>query len=133
MKKTDREKDYPFIGELARRMPDPRDRLLYSPSADDLIELARREPGLARELAKERLLLARVGAGRRPLAEAIQLEMLDLMERDERRLAAYREASSAWAEHWPALAREIEALPLREAHARLTARAAELLPRAVRP
>jgi len=132
MKKTDRQKDYPFIGELARRMSDPRDRLLYSRSADDLIELARVEPTLARALVAERPLLARIGAGRRPLAEAIQLEMLDLMERDERRLAAYREASTAWAEIWPALAREIEGLSLPAAHARLTERAAGVLPREVR-
>lgn len=132
MKKTDREKDYPFIGELARRMTDPRDRILYSRSAEDLIELARSEPALVRALVAERPLLILIGEGRRPLAEAIQLEMLDLMERNERRLAAYREASSAWAELWPALAREIEGLPLLAAHARLTERAADVLPREVR-
>ena len=132
MKKTDREKDYPFIGELARRMTDPRDRLLYSRSADDLIELARREPVLARALVEERPLLGRIDAGRRKLSEAIQIEMLDLMEQDERRLAAYRAASSAWADLWPGLAREIEALPLGEAHARMTTRAASVLPPEVR-
>jgi len=132
MKMTDREKDYPFIGELARRMKDPRDRLLYSRSADDLIELARRDQELVRELAARRPLLERIGAGRRALAEAIQLEMLDLMERDARRLAAYREASSAWAELWPSLARELEDLSLPEAHERMTERAWERLPREVR-
>jgi hypothetical protein len=131
MKKTAREKDYPFIGELARRMTDPRERLLYSRSADDLIALARRHPEIARTLAEQRPLLARVGAGRRALAEAIQLEMLDLMERDERRLAAYGEAATAWAEVWPALVRALERLPLREAHARIVAEAAKVLPRAV--
>lgn len=132
MKKTDREKDYPFIGELARRMQDPRDRLAYSRSADDLIEFAERHPALVQELIPERPLLARIGAGRRALAEAIQLEMLDLMEQDERRLAAYREASSAWARLWPALARELDGLPLQEAHARMLASAADVLPRGVR-
>jgi hypothetical protein len=132
MEKRERERDYPFIGELARRMSDPRDRLSYSRSADDLIELARREPALAKELIADRPVLASIGAGRRALAEAIQLEMLDLMERDERRLAAYREASSAWAEVWPALAREIEGLPLLAAHARLVERAANVLPGEVR-
>jgi hypothetical protein len=83
-------------------------------------------------LATERPLLARIGAGRRALAEAIQLEMLDLMEQDERRLQAYREASSAWAEVWPELSRAVEGLPLLQAHARMTARAAELLPCEVR-
>lgn len=132
MKKTDREKDYPFIGELARRMKDPRDRLRYSRSADDLIELARRHSALVRELASERPLLARTGAGRRALAEAIQLEMLDLMERDERRLATYRAAAAAWADRWPVLSRELEGLPLLEAHARMVASADGILPPEVR-
>lgn len=132
MKKTDREKDYPFIGELARRMQDPRDQLLYSRSADDLMELARREPALARALAEERPLLARIGEGRRKLAEAIQLEMLDLMEVNERRLAAYREAASDWARLWPALSRELDALPLQSAHALLKERATGVLPEEVR-
>lgn len=128
MKKTDREKDYPFIGELARGMKDPADRLLYSRSADDLIALAREHPDLVRALAARRSVLARVDAGRRALAEAIQLEMLDSMEANERRLAAFAAASSAWAEGWPALARELDALPLREAHARMVERAAGVLP-----
>jgi hypothetical protein len=132
MKKTGREKDYPFIGELARRMSDPRDRLLYSRSADDLRELARLHPGLVRELGEQRPLLRHIGADRRALAEAIQHEMLDLMERDEQRLAAYREASSAWADHWPTLERELERFPLHAAHTQMVARAERLLPREVR-
>ena len=131
MKKTDREKDYPFLGELARRMTDPRDRFLYARSADDLIELARRHPGLAEDLVAERPLLARIADGRRPLLEAIQLEMLDLMEQNEMRLSKYRVASAAWAELWPALARETEGLALPEAHALLIRRAGGVLPREV--
>ena len=80
------------------------------------------------EVASQRPLLSRIGEGRRALAEAIQLEMLDLMEENERRLAAYRAASSAWAEGWPALSRELQARPLLEAHALLCERAAGLLP-----
>lgn len=128
MKKTDREKDYPFIGELARGMQDPADRLLYSRSADDLIALAHRHPELLQSLVSRRSVLARVDAGRRALAEAIQLEMLDSMEANERRLAAYAAASSTWAELWPALARELDALPLRDAHARMVERATGVLP-----
>jgi hypothetical protein len=132
MKKTAREKDYPFIGELARRMSAPRDRLLYSRSADDLLELARADPALVNELASRRPLLRSVGGDRRVLAEAIQREMLDLMEQVEERLSAYRVASMAWAERWQALERELEGLPLAEAHARIVASAERLLPREVR-
>ena len=134
MKKTDRQRDYPFIGELARRMTDPRDRLLYSRSPEDLVDLAGRHPDILRDLRAQRPVLSRVGQGRRALAEALQLEMLDLMEADERRLSAYRAASSAWAERWPARAREIEGLPLLEAHAKMVAESRRGLPeRPVRP
>lgn len=133
MKKTDRQRDYPFIGELARRMAAPRDQLLYSRSAGDLIELARHHLDLARSLAAERPLLARIGQDRRALAEALQLEMLDFMEANERRLAAYRAAASAWAERWLQTARELESLPLLEAHARFVGRAADVLPEKVFP
>jgi hypothetical protein len=132
MKKTAREKDYPFIGELARRMSAPRDRLLYSRSADDLRELARAHPALVGELVAQRPLLRSVGDARRALAEAIQREMLDLMEQDEQRLGAYREASTAWAGRWRALERELEGLPLPAAHARIVASAERVLPREVR-
>lgn len=133
MKKTDRQRDYSFIGELARRMPSPRDRLLFSRSADDLIELARVHPGLLPAASAERPLLARIGAGRQALAEALQLEMLDLMESDERRLSAYREASSAWAAGWPAHSRELDRCPLLEAHSTMVERAAGLLPERIEP
>jgi len=131
MKKTEREWDYPFIGELARLMDDPRDQLRYSRSADDLIELGECHADLVAELAPVRPLLGRLGEGRRALAEAIQLEMLDLMEEYERRLGAYRAASSAWAEAWPALNRELQPRPLSEAHALMLERAEALLPERV--
>ncbi len=131
MKKTDRQKDYPFIAEMARRMENPRDRLLFSRSAEDLIALTEEHAELARSLFAERPLLARVGTSRRALAEALQLEMLDLMEINERRLEAYRAASSAWAASWPALSRELERVPLMEAHALVQSRAAGVLPERV--
>jgi hypothetical protein len=131
MKKTDRQKDYPFIGELARKMETPRERLLYSRSADDLIELSNRHPELVESLRVERPLLAHIGANRRALAEALQLEMLDLIEANERRLQAYRTASGKWAESWPALSRELERLPLAKAHALMLSRASGVLPERV--
>ncbi|MBI5362686.1 MAG: hypothetical protein HZA53_05870 [Planctomycetes bacterium] len=133
MKKTDREKDYPFIGELARLMPDPRDQIRYSRSADDLIELAARHPGLVRELTPSRSLLARIAEGRRALAEAIQLEMLDCMEVNERRIRAYLRASEGWKKLWPALEREVDSLDLPQAHAFVVERARGVLPPEVGP
>jgi hypothetical protein len=54
--------------------------------------------------------------------------MLDLIEANERRLDAYRSASSTWAERWPSLSRELERLPLPEAHALMVTRATGVLP-----
>ena len=133
MKKTDRQRDYPFIGELARRMTDPRDRLMFSRSPEDLIELATNHPELWPELIAARRVLSKVSAGRRALAEALQLEMLDLIEANERRLAVYQSAASAWAATWPALAREIDHLPLAEAHATMLGAAQRVLPESPHP
>jgi len=58
LKMTQREKDYPVIGELARLMESPADQLRFSRSAYDLCRLCRDPPELAAELAEERSLLA---------------------------------------------------------------------------
>jgi hypothetical protein len=57
LKMTNREKDYAIIGELARAMSDPTDRLLFSRSARDLIELYGRFPDLAASLVAGRPVL----------------------------------------------------------------------------
>jgi hypothetical protein len=131
MKMTDRQRDYPFIGELARRMENTRDQLMYSRSADNLLELDRRHPELVRSLASQRAILGRIHDGRRPLAEALQLEMLDLVESHERRLAVFRAAALPWATPWPELTRELEGKPLQQAHELIVARAIELLPQRI--
>lgn len=131
MKQTDRQKDFPFIGELARLMPEVRDQLLFSRSAHDLIELQRLNPELVRELAPQRPLLASIDSGPRRLAESIQHEMLDLMEADQRRLAAYRQACATLQIEWAALSRTLDDLPLEQAHAVFVARASSVLPKRV--
>ncbi len=128
MKKTDREKDYVVIGELARLMSDPSDQMLYSRSARDLIALARRHPRLVAELAGRRPLLQRIAEGRERLEEALDAERRALMRANERRLEAHLEASRGWAEAWPALSAEVEGLSLERAHERIVARASDLLP-----
>lgn len=133
MKKTDRQKDYPFIGELARRMDHPEDQLYYSRSAEDLIELTLKHPAVAREVALRRPLLTHVNEGRRALAEALQVEMLDLIELSQERLRRYAAAAVRWREAWPTIASEIESLPLTEAHARLVEHAQRLLPTHLAP
>ncbi len=128
LKMTRREKDYAVIGELARRMDDPRSQLLYSRSSRDLIGLAREHPETLAEVLPRRPLLARVAEGREALDEALDRERRTLMRSDEERLARYRHASAAWASLWPGLDRETAHLPLAEAHRIITARAEGVLP-----
>jgi len=128
IKKTNREKDYVVIGELARRLVDPREQLLYSRSARDILALARQFPDVAAELAHDRPALAHVSAGRSALETALDAERRMLMARNEGRLRAYLRAARDWQAAWPAVERAIAGLPLREAHAVIVERAEDLLP-----
>ena len=128
MKKTNRDKDYAVIGELARKMTDVRDQLLESRSARDLSRIAKENPVLARELVGKRPLLARASGDRRTLQRALDEERLDLIEANESRLARYIRASERWASAWPAVQREIEGKRLLDAHSIVVRRAEPLLP-----
>lgn len=127
-KKTNREKDYAAIGELARLLTDPRDQLRYSRSSRDLIALATRHPELVRSLAGERPVLERIEEGRDALEEALDREKRALMRVNEERLEDYRHASREWETHWPRLGERIEGLPLSKAHPMLVEAATNLLP-----
>lgn len=136
IKMTQREKDYPVIGELARLMPEPADQMRYSRSARDLVRLCGEAPALAIELSRDRPLL-KLAAGGTPdldrLAEALDAERRSLIKRDAAHLAAYEQASLAWREQWPEVRREIDGLPLREAHRMVLAKAGPCLPREPSP
>lgn len=132
IKMTQREKDYPVIGELARLMPAVGDQMRYSRSARDLVRLCAEAPALAAELSRERPLLdlALGGAtGLDRLAEALDAERRTLIKRDAARIGAYEQAAAPWREKWPAVRREIEGLPLGEAHRIVTAKAGPCLPK----
>lgn len=128
IKKTNREKDYAVIGELARLMEDPRSRFLYSRSARDLIRLAKEEPGLLSELLPKRPALTAVSQGREPLERALDEERRQLMRKNEERLARYRKASRRWESLWPEVSKEIAGLTLPQAHQTLVSRAEGVLP-----
>lgn len=128
LKLTNREKDYAVVGELARRMEDPRSQLLYSRSSRDLIQLAADHPEALAEAARQRPLLARLGEGRDALDEELDRERRRLMRINEERLARYMSAAQGWAEIWPDVQRQIAGLPLPEAHRQMTARAEGVLP-----
>lgn len=128
LKMSRREKDYPVIGELARRMDDPKARLLYSRSSRDLLRLAEEHPDAVAAVLPRRPLLARIPEGRAVLEEELDRERRALMRADEERLAQFASASEAWTAAWPALSREIHDLSLHDAHAVITSRAEDLLP-----
>lgn len=128
LKKTNREKDYAVIGELARRMEEPRLQLLFSRSARDLLRLAEAHAELVDDLAGQRPVLLRIGDGRDALEQALDAERRSLIRANEKRLLGYREAIQAWSEIWPEVAAEIAERPLMEAHAIVVARAEGVLP-----
>jgi hypothetical protein len=128
IKKTNREKDYAVIGELARLLDDPREQLLGSRSARYLLALAAAHPDLVMDLAAERPALTQAAAGLEALESALDAERRVLMKADERRLQRYMTAAAAWAARWRAVEAEIGDLPLSRAHATLVARAESVLP-----
>jgi len=128
LKQTNREKDYAVIGELARQLASPRDQLLYSRSAQDLLALAAQHPQLTAELQLQRPLLAEISRGREHVEIALDAERRAQIHANERRLATYQEAASRWAARWPQLEQAVVGLPLREAHQQIRAAAEKLLP-----
>ena len=128
LKKTNREKDYAVIGELARLLDDPRQQLLASRSARDLVALAGAQPELARTLAVARPALSEIGAGIDALEAALDAERRAMIHANEKRLRRYMKAAAAWADRWPAVEAEIAGLPLGRAHEVVAGRAEGVLP-----
>jgi hypothetical protein len=128
LKKTNRERDYAVIGELARLLENPLEQMLCSRSARDLIALTLRFPDLAEAVAARRPLLRRVREGLAGLEAALDAERRELIHANERRLQRYTEAAGDWAEAWPAIAARIEGLPLRAAHKIVVGHALSVLP-----
>ncbi len=128
LKKTNRERDYAVIGELARLVESPAERLLLSRSARDLIALAEQERDLLAELVSQRPVLRHVHDGRDSLEAALDAERRELIHANEDRLQTYMDAAQAWMEAWPEIAEEVADMPLREAHAAIVAHAEGRLP-----
>lgn len=128
MKRTNREKDYAVIGELARVAEDFKSRALHSRSARDLVALALENPDEILRLAKERPLLARIGDGEEVLARLLDEERRAMIRANERRLERFALASQDWAAKWPALDGRIAGLPLSEAHEAIVDAALGVLP-----
>ena len=130
LKATQRERDYSFIGEIARRLSSPQEQFLWSRSARDLIQLAQKHPKLVEPLSAQRPLLAQIPNGREALETALDAERRTMARADEARLNSYALAAREWTRNWPALKREISDLPLRQAHEIVVERA-QILPHQV--
>jgi len=128
MKKTAREKDWPFVGELARLLDNPREQMLCSRSAHDLVALASTHPELVRELAPHRPILGRVSSGIDDLRRALDDERRAAMDEDDRRVRAYLAASVEFEREWQRIHESLVDLPLREAHDVLVESAQRWLP-----
>lgn len=128
MKKTNRDKDYAVIGELARIMDDPDEQILYSRSARDLLAMAETYPDRVDVLSAQRPVLSAIRRGSDALEAALDAERRQLMHANERRLAAYLTAAEPWAADWPKLSDDLRSMPLREAHRILCGRAESRLP-----
>ncbi len=127
MKMTMREKDYPIIGELARRLDSIEDQFLFSRSARDLIALSESH-AIPPAILAARPLLESIRKGEDTLAAALDHERRQMMKTDEARLARYKTASGSWETAWPSLANEISSLPLPAAHQSIVAAAETRLP-----
>lgn len=130
LKKTDRERDYSFIGEIARRVPSLAQQVLLSRSARDLIALW---PQLSaheqEELSSRRPLLGKIALGRDELEAALDAERRALARINENRLAAFERAAALWKQRWSHLNREVAFLPLSQAQLLLVEGAEKLLPK----
>ena len=128
IKKTNREKDYAVIGELVRLMSEPRDQLLYSRSARDLIALAERYPDIMSELMNLRPVLKYVREGKRRLEERLDAERRVLIHTNEKRLKNYMDSAENWLKIWPEIQNDITGCSLVKAHEIIVNRANRVLP-----
>ena len=101
IKKTNREKDYAVIGDLARLLIGVEEQFLASRSARDILELAARHPDMLAALVDKRPALACALEGADALEAALDAERRSLIHTNERRLERYRQAAAAWADRWP--------------------------------
>ncbi len=130
LKLTERERDYVFIGEIARKLTSAREQMLWSRSARDLIRLSQEHPQLSEQLSQERPILSQIAQGRRTLEAALDFERRELAIIHEHRLRKYALAAQEWTRNWPKLEADIMGLPLQQAH-QIVVERAQVLPRKV--
>jgi len=122
MKQTQRAKDYPAIGEIARLLP-PERELLYTTDPDRILALA---PSHGGGVDRPSVHAARGAAGREQVVLALASEIDHLQRRDAVRVAAYAGAAARYLEQFSRA--RVDEMPLREAHHAACALAERWLP-----
>ncbi len=122
LKQTQRAKDYPIIGELARLLPPARE-LALTTDPDRILELA---AAYGEGSERPAVVKARGGEGRLAVVLALAEETDGLQQQDRRRLERYERASRDYFGAVHALGRDTLILP--GGHDRLCALAKRLLP-----
>lgn len=122
MKQTQRAKDYPVIGELARLLP-PKRELELTTDPDRIVALA---PVYGRDSDRLPVRAARAGGAREDVVVALAREVDRLQQEDRARLEKYRRASDAYLHEVQAA--RIGDLALPEAHERICEIAERWLP-----
>lgn len=120
-----------ILGEIARKISDVREMLMYSRSAVDILSVWETEPEIVNSLFDKRKVLKLVEEGRESLEAGLDAERRILMRENTERLNKYREASKIWASHWPRIQERISSLKLKEAHRVILEEADKYLPKVV--
>lgn len=127
LKKTNREKDYAILGELARRML-PSIGLRYSRSARELINAYRKSSKKVITILNERGIPLESTQSVEDMEIALDAERRRLIHINEHRLSKYSEASSGWAKRWKSIEKKVAGLPLSQAHEFIAEQAESILP-----
>ena len=123
MKQTQRAKDYPIIGELARLLP-PEREIEWTTDPDRIIALA---SVYGERSSRAPVQAALAGGSREAVVVELAKELDRLQQRDRARIETYKAASEAYLREFQSAG--LGALKLREAHERLCELAERLLPR----
>jgi hypothetical protein len=122
MKQTQRAKDYPVIGELARLLP-PEREIEWTTDPDRILELAPVHGGRSK---RPPVRVAHAGGSREDVVVELARELDRLQQQDRKRVEKYRAAAEPFTREF--LAVRIGDMELTEAHARICQLAERWLP-----
>ena len=128
LKKTNRERDYAVIGELARRMGAMEDKARYSRSAREILDICVEHRSMLELILQERGIGSDALQNLELLEVALDAERRRLMHANERRLARFADAAVKWSGVWKDVERQLSGMPLHEAHRVIVSRAEGILP-----